>query len=473
MTRKSALFFLLALGGTVAFGFSVDRRLEDSSGLFAVEVGSRWGFMDSLGNMKIEPRFDEVGFFSEGLAAARTGDKWGYIDLSGKTAIPPKFDWAGEFSEGLAVAELGGRMGYLDRTGAWAIPASFDAANVFGEGFGRIRKGERWGFVDREGRQAIPLQYDDAGDFSEGAAAVKVGELWGFIDRRGAPLLSPRFGDAEEFRQGWAKVNFDGLDNFVDRGGMFLVGSPRFLEAHGFSEGMAAAISVENGKYGYLDLSGQFAIRASFDLAFVFHDGLAAVSRSGRYGFIDTNGKEVIPLRYAFADAFIGGLARVKSDDGWLYIDKEGTAVRPRANQAASRAATSDIAIRYDMAGITEVVLSGGRLEVMGSTSGADDPQGEAGPGAQARVRKTFPIRPGDAEALLQLIRESGFLDLGAAYGVPNPEERHYPTRIEVTAPGLEKSVLYRSHPNYDAPEPFRRVEEAILKLAREAAKRK
>ena len=61
-----------------------------------------WGYIDTTGEMMIEPGFDNVGNFSEGLAAARINFKHGFIDRKGEWVIEPRFDWAWDFSEGLA-----------------------------------------------------------------------------------------------------------------------------------------------------------------------------------------------------------------------------------------------------------------------------------------------------------------------------------------------------------------------------------
>ncbi len=453
---------------------AVDKRLQDASGLFAVEIDGRWGFMNARGMIKIAPRFEETGFFSEGAAAVKMDEKWGFIDLKGNILIPAKFDFADAFSEGLAPALQGNTMGYIDKAGAWAVPPEYEAAFSFNEGRGRVQKDGLWGFLDGKGRLVIPLRYEDAGDFGEGAAPVSSAGTWGFIDKNGAPLFQARFTEAEEFRDGWARINRDGLDNFVNRNGRLMFEDPRFLQVQGFSEGLACVLSMENGKHGYIDTKGKLAVRPAYDLAFVFHEGLAGVSRSGRYGFIDKTGTEVIPFQYDFVDAFIGGLARVHSRSRWLYIDPKGNAIKPKPDQGAAAASGPKILIHYDMAGLTEVLIKDERMELVGSIPrGGGDPSANAGPDDFIRKRDPLSITAENVNTLLRLIREAGFFELQEAYGVPNPEERHYPVRITVETPEGKKSVLYRSHPDYPAPPAFGRAEEAILKFAADYQRKK
>ncbi len=452
---------------------AVDKRLQDTSGLFAVERGGRWGFMNARGTIVIAPRFEETGFFSEGAAAVKMGGKWGFIDLKGNILIPAKFDYTDAFSEGLAPALQEDKMGYVDRAGAWAVPPEYEAAYPFNEGRGRVQKNGLWGFLDGKGRPVIPLRYEDAGDFSQGAAPVSHDGTWGFIAQNGAPLFPARFAEAEEFHEGWARVNHDGLDNLVDRTGRLMWKDPKFLQVQGFYNGLAVVQSADNGKHGYIDARGTIAVRPAYDFAFVFHEGLAGVSRSGRYGFVDKTGTEVIPLQYDFVDAFIGGLARVNLKGRWMYIDPKGNSVEPKLDQEAA-AAGPKILIHYDMAGLTGVLIKDGRMELVSSIPrGGQDPSADAGPDDVIRKSESMSVAAEGVDALLRLIREAGFFDLPASCGTPNPEERHYPVRITIEAPEGAKSVLYRSRPDYPAPPAFGRAEEAILKFAADYQRKK
>ena len=76
-----------------------------SEGLAAVSIDGKGGYIDSAGDMIIEPQYDNVGIFSEGLAAVKVNEKWGYIDKSGNMFIAFQYADAGYFSEGLAPVE--------------------------------------------------------------------------------------------------------------------------------------------------------------------------------------------------------------------------------------------------------------------------------------------------------------------------------------------------------------------------------
>ena len=92
-----------------------------------------------------------------------------------------------------------------------------------------------------------------------------------------------------------------------------------------FSEGLA---KVElNGKYGFIDITGQEVIPLKYDDAYVFREGLAEVKLNGKWGYIDKTGKEIISLKYDYTHSFYDGLASVKLNGKSGFIDKTGKEV--------------------------------------------------------------------------------------------------------------------------------------------------
>ena len=64
-----------------------------------------------------------------------------------------------------------------------------------------------------------------------------------------------------------------------------------FQEASGFSEGMAAVL-IDKG-YGYIDTTGKIIIEPQFEGAFPFADGIARVFTESKPAYIDKTGKYI------------------------------------------------------------------------------------------------------------------------------------------------------------------------------------
>ena len=153
----------------------------------------RWGYIDTRGEVVIDPKFLGAQDFSEGLAGVRirSHDAWGFINRKGRTVITPQFDGVGRFVDGLCPA----------------------------------RKGELWGYIDTDGNWAIEPKFAEVGDFSEGLAAARIDQYWGYINPQGRWVIHPRFDDGSDygsttdpapFERGVARVTEDGQVRYIN-----------------------------------------------------------------------------------------------------------------------------------------------------------------------------------------------------------------------------------------------------------------
>lgn len=65
----------------------------------AVQINSKWGFIDKDGKEIIKPQYEAARSFSNGYAAVRFGNKWGFIDVNGNLVINYTFADAKDFTE--------------------------------------------------------------------------------------------------------------------------------------------------------------------------------------------------------------------------------------------------------------------------------------------------------------------------------------------------------------------------------------
>lgn len=190
---------------------------------------------------------------------------------------------------------------------------------------------------------------------------IREGRLYGYMNVSGTTVIGPQFAYAMKFAEGVAAVNVggtpggrdmpaDGKWGFIDRTGQFVI-NPKFdapptvaapynpteygkirHKSYVFSEGLAAV--VKDGKWVYIDHGGLINIPEvgsplRFDAARAFQEGLANVMVNGRWGYIDKFGEFVIQPQYLFPADFQEGYALVVTQEGnqkldWIVIDKRG-----------------------------------------------------------------------------------------------------------------------------------------------------
>ena len=105
---------------------------------------------------------DQYYLFGNGLALIRISGKYGFIDRMGKVVIDPRYDEAeGIFREGLAWVMKDGKYGFADTYGREIIPLKYDAVSHFYSGLARVGIKNNHGeifptfFIDQKGREYI------------------------------------------------------------------------------------------------------------------------------------------------------------------------------------------------------------------------------------------------------------------------------------------------------------------------------
>ena len=121
--------------------------------------------------------------------------------------------------------------------------------------------------------------------------------------------ISPMYEYADGFEGGLARVKQDGKWGFLDPMGSFAVPA-RYTETLYFTENLCAV--KEGGKWGYIDRAGGTVIAPRFQNTLGFREGLAAVLENQKWGFIDKTG-ETLFIGYEGAQSFYEGLAAASS----------------------------------------------------------------------------------------------------------------------------------------------------------------
>jgi hypothetical protein len=190
-----------------------------------------------------------------------------------------------------------------------------------------VKSGGKFGYIDTTGTTVISPQFDSAVDFSESLAVVFTGPNCSFINRSGDVVITVgSFNDnAGSFFEGLAWVRDNGRYGYMNRTGAWAI-EPLYYGGRNFGEGLAA-VKVE-GKWGYIDTAGQMVISPQFDDARRFFEGRSKVMIGDKWGYINKAGSQVVSPQFVFTDRFSEGLAGVVTGDLKVgFIDTTGTFV--------------------------------------------------------------------------------------------------------------------------------------------------
>lgn len=352
--------FIFSITTLILCFSSCDKK---ESNLYRINIDGKLGYIDSLGNIKISPKYIYAGNFNEGLAMVVIDTipfknekienleslslterielasnprkkykkilKYGYIDKENNFVIAPTLyykvprdyrrDASITFSQGLAVFQDTATMkfGYIDKNGTVVIPAKYSTAEPFSDSLAlvSIEKSDyddSYGYINLKGEKIIDFKFDEATNFSEGYAVVKY--IWhpnstditkeGYMDERQESMVINKKGNV-------MGRPFGGFNMFSE-----------------FSNGYILEYSTALDFSRFISKNGEFAT-GQLEKARPFSDGLAAVRKDGKWGFIDTTFKFIIPPIYTNCDFFSEGLIPVKKGNFWGYIDINSNIVIP------------------------------------------------------------------------------------------------------------------------------------------------
>jgi len=304
---------------------NIDTKFKDGRLIWGSGIMSKT-FIDDTG--KLQPgNHNSTSYYSEGLAAVRdhyvddktneATDRWGFIDLAGKLKIAQNFQNVAPFSQGLAAAlpykeaSKTNKWGFIDKAGNWAIAPQFEDAKPFSEGLAAVRVGSKWGFIKPDGSFAVKPVFLSVGSFNSGRAmACPLPDRHiVYIDKTGKQVYSTDYNELDS-KNGPSSVIYQ----------IYSLLQPDFLN---YSEGLLCA--RKDGKSGYKDRDGNWAIKPQFERVYPFSCGRAVVTQAGRFGFIDRSGKAITEIKYDFAIPFSEDIGAIfERGKGYSYIDLSG-----------------------------------------------------------------------------------------------------------------------------------------------------
>lgn len=147
-----------------------------------------------------------IGIVTEDRIAFREGERYGYLDMLNNVIIEPQFTRVEPFHEGRAVVETSAGAGLINKQGAWIIApehtvviwsADYNVATVLND--------HGWSLYDSLGRR-ISRYYDYLGECTDHRIAARADGRWGYIDTHGCEVIALQYDDAYEYKNGRARV---------------------------------------------------------------------------------------------------------------------------------------------------------------------------------------------------------------------------------------------------------------------------
>lgn len=243
---------------------------------------------------------------SDGIIRFRRDSVFGYFDIYGNEILYG-FNYADDFSEGKALVRVNNKRYYIDESGkSLFLNLDIYAGSSFTNGIALVwKKKKLCGYIDESGVYIIEPVFDHLGNFSEGLCLATIDGKKGYINIEGNFQIEPKYFGGYAFYNGVTCVQYqkseyknpyypfwqiiDSNDNIIKRLDERIVVLSDFVEGYaiiGYSEN-----ELEELKYGFLDVKGEFLVSPVFSNVSAFYSGFAKVSYNGKEGFIDKSGR--------------------------------------------------------------------------------------------------------------------------------------------------------------------------------------
>ena len=210
------------------------------------------------------PSTDYIYIVRNGLTGLISGSTF-------ETIIPCMYEYLSPIKSNKAFYKVNGKWGIIDTSNKTIQLAIYDNVEIDGSTLSEqkmpsmafqsnmyVRNNGKVGMLKANGEDFIPVKYDSLGMYSDNMLVAKVGDKYGFLNEEGKESVP-----------------------FV------------YSQAHNYSEGLAAVVN-ENGKYLFIDKSGNVTIKPKeYDRVDNFQNGTCKVYRKDKVWEIDREGKKV------------------------------------------------------------------------------------------------------------------------------------------------------------------------------------
>jgi WG containing repeat len=347
--------------------------------------GGLCGAVNRDGTVAVRPHYDWVGKFSDNRAAIRLGGLYGFVDEQGREIVKPQYRIVDDYKFGFAQVDLDGKSGLIDRDGKMVIEPKYGFIEAIGPDrfavselrqLGGMKGGEDFSgtriehtasggvsigvsgvflglglagpgniatdIIDMSGHRIEPLTASWTPKFDKDDPSIRWvqrDKLWGLERSDGSWLIEPKFQWPEPLNDGLARVTLNGKVGFIDRTGNFAI-PPTFDKAWSFTSAFGRTSAERDGIVGAIDKTGAWVFQTNYQqvhLAVAYgHDRVPNAvfgwnfKKDDRWGLLDLDGRVVLDADFdqSLQHCIDGRLVALKNKE-WLYFKADGNPLQP------------------------------------------------------------------------------------------------------------------------------------------------
>ena len=300
---------------------------------FDMSSKARGGYIDENGNVKIEFKYSDVGYFNDGIAKVKKDEMFYYINEKEEIIYEAEFmDYLDKFDNGIGIITNNGVTTFIDRHGKkiFEMELSSIREHFNEDGIATVAKNHKYGLLNKEGEFVVEPIYDFIGYYGEGLYPFRKDEKHGYINIKGEIISELNCKFCGTFNSDRANVITNDDKNVFINKKLEVVIDKDYDYYSNFKEGLAViGKNIKDGecRYGCIDIYGNEVVKPILFYCYDFSDGMAIVETKEKYAYIDKNGRRIFKVPFAgywSLQNFKDGLGQVRYKGNYGYINKKG-----------------------------------------------------------------------------------------------------------------------------------------------------
>ncbi len=155
-----------------------------------IKVGTKYGFEDVNGQLKITYRYDSLKPFSENLSAFKLRGKWGFINTAEEIIIQPHYNKVANFKNGLSVINKKGNVGLINSSGKFVLKPKYELIKFVNKDVWLVTEKGLSGLFNSQGNIIIQPKYDFVNFVNNKLIIVAKNGTYGAYDINGVNVLA-------------------------------------------------------------------------------------------------------------------------------------------------------------------------------------------------------------------------------------------------------------------------------------------
>jgi hypothetical protein len=175
-----------------------------------VGKGGKYGFLDTLGELKIPISLDRViPYYWNSWSLVEKNKMYAFIDIhTGENPLKEEYESVYPSRLPFAWVQKNRKWGAIYSNGKIKFPFIYNSLIQFdSSGRSIVQKGKYFGIIDSSHRTIVPFKFERIFEFSNGLALIQREKKFGFINRKWEEIIEAKYITATSFTNGYALVD--------------------------------------------------------------------------------------------------------------------------------------------------------------------------------------------------------------------------------------------------------------------------